>query len=344
MNMPKSSPQQDYPRSEKAFLFLGGIFLVLLVVANLITAKLFVLFGVVLAAGIIPYPITFLATDLICEVYGQKRANYLVFVGFVLSLLVLVVLQLGLHAEPFSEFNIQSEYVAIFGQSSRAIIASMIAYLIAQLIDVRLFHFWKRLTKGKHLWLRNNASTMISQLVDSVLVISILFYGKVSDGQLVNMIIAGYLFKMAIAALDTPFFYFGTRHLKTWALEGGTPLKTKEFWSDLLVVSMALVNIALLIVAAVAFSDPAAGHSAAQNSLLLAAFAIVHHILCTIALAQPEKKKLVCVIMAVLALLLGIGHNLDWMYGVGVTDVCGIMLVLTASLFILEARSKPERA
>ena len=218
------------PRHERIYLILAVFFVGSLLIANIITFKLFsvplpgelTIFGqdvLVLAAGIIPYPVTFLVTDLISELYGKKRADAVVWAGFWVSLYILVILRLGAWVPPVGTDirpagEIQALYVGVFGQSSRAIIASMIAYLVAQLIDVRVFHFWKRFTEGRHLWLRNNGSTMFSQLLDSVLVVSILFWGQLSADMIVQIIVASYVFKVLIAATDTPVFYLGVRWLK----------------------------------------------------------------------------------------------------------------------------------
>lgn len=351
------------PRKEKYFLMLAGLFIGALVICNIVTFKLTLLwdldwpilklFGVsvmIQAVGILPYPVTFLVTDLISEVYGRKRANYVVFTGLIVSVFILGVIALGKAVPPlpkniwnpvqgdtnwhlervnlklnltpaektrldqflrtktriladlrggekgrksaqlekqflsllspdnrerylamkgqrarfsrpyfineedtggedpknylgqrylytyFEEFFLvfpkevpvairkkaiehhqnlnpvlpfQTAYDAVFGQSVRAIFASMVAYLIAQLIDVRIFHFWKKLTKGRHLWLRNNGSTFLSQVVDTVLVMTILFYGVFPTETLVRMIWAGIFFKWCVAAIDTPFAYLG---------------------------------------------------------------------------------------------------------------------------------------
>lgn len=218
------------PRRERIYLALAALFVGSLLIANIITFKLFsiplpgdmTLFGrdaFVLAAGILPYPVTFLATDLISELYGKKRADAVVWTGFWLSLYVLLILRIGAWVPPVgtdvrTAGEVQALYVGVFGQSSRAIVASMIAYLVAQLIDVRVFHFWKRFTNGQHLWLRNNGSTMFSQLMDSVLVVTILFWGQLSGEMILHVIIASYIFKVIIAAADTPFFYLGVHWLK----------------------------------------------------------------------------------------------------------------------------------
>jgi uncharacterized integral membrane protein (TIGR00697 family) len=151
-----------------------------------------------------------LVTDLLSEFYGKRRTDYVVFSGFAALLLVLLVIWLGglFPALPFSAVNDQA-YDVVFGNSVRVIVASMAAYIVAQLVDVRIFHFWKRVTRGKHLWVRNNFSTMLSQGVDSILVILILFVGVLPNGTMIQYMADAWLFKILMAALDTPFMYLG---------------------------------------------------------------------------------------------------------------------------------------
>ena len=202
---------------EQFYIFLSAIFIASLVTCNLIANKFVTVdlgFKVfIVSAGILPYPLTFLVTDLISELYGQKKANLVVFSGFVASMFVLLFLWLGgqFNAIPSSIVN-DDIYNSVFQNAWRIIAASMIAYLFAQFIDVRIFHFWKRLTNGKHLWLRNNGSTIASQLVDTILVIMILFVGVWESDQIISAIVDGWLFKMLMAAIDTPIIY-GIIHL-----------------------------------------------------------------------------------------------------------------------------------
>lgn len=215
-------------RYEKIYLFLACFFVASLLVANMFVFKLFdinlpIVGKTALICGIIPYPITFLCTDLISELYGKKRADRVVWVGFACSVFMLMMIQVakslppsGVHEDPAA---IQDHLMAVFGQSSRAILASMVAYLVAQLVDVRLFHFWKNLTKGRHLWLRNNASTLLSQVVDTILVCSILFAGQLAVKDLVSLIAASYVFKLLIALIDTPLFYLGSHLFRDVAEE-----------------------------------------------------------------------------------------------------------------------------
>ena len=197
---------------DQFFLVLTGIFIASLVTCNLIANKFVTVdlgFKVfIVSAGILPYPLTFLVTDLISELYGQKKANLVVLSGFFASLFVLLFLWLGgqFNAIPDSLVN-DATYDSVFRNAWRLIAGSMIAYLFAQFVDVRIFHFWKKLTKGKHLWLRNNGSTIASQLVDTTLVICILFVGVWNADQILSAIIDGWVFKMLMAILDTPIIY-----------------------------------------------------------------------------------------------------------------------------------------
>lgn len=197
---------------DRFYIILLGVFIASLVTCNLIANKFVTVnlgFKVfIVSAGILPYPLTFLVTDLISEIYGQKKANLAVFSGFVASIFVLSFLWLGAQFNSIPNSIVDdSTYNAVFQNAWRLITASMIAYLFAQFIDVRIFHFWKKLTNGKHLWLRNNGSTIASQLIDTTLVISILFVGVWDTDQILSAIIDGWIFKMLMALLDTPIIY-----------------------------------------------------------------------------------------------------------------------------------------
>jgi uncharacterized integral membrane protein (TIGR00697 family) len=207
--------QADY-----IYLILAGIFIASLVSCNLIFQKFFTwspfgLYTFEISVGILPYPITFLVTDLISEIYGLKRANRVVMVGLIASVFVLGVVSLAevSTATDWSPVS-DSEFSKVFGLTGAAVGASMAAYLAAQFIDIRLFHFWKRLTKGKHLWVRNNFSTMTSQLVDTTIVVGVLcILDKIEWDLFGQLVVAGWLFKVIVAAFDTPFLY-----LSTWGI------------------------------------------------------------------------------------------------------------------------------
>ena len=199
------------------YIILSAIFIASLITCNLIANKFVTVdlgFKVfIVSAGILPYPLTFLVTDLISEFYGRKKANLVVFSGFVASMFVLFFLWLGGQFSAIPSSIVGDEiYNTVFQNAWRIIAASMIAYLFAQFIDVKIFHFWKKRTNGKHLWLRNNGSTIASQLVDTTLVVSILFIGIWDSDQIFSAIVDGWLFKMLMAFIDTPIIY-GIIHL-----------------------------------------------------------------------------------------------------------------------------------
>ena len=191
---------------------LSALFIAALITCNIIANKFvnidlgFKVFTI--SVGVLPYPITFLITDILSEIYGRKKTNAVVISGFIASILVMFILWLGnvFDAIPTSNVNNES-YATVFSSTGRVIMASMTAYLFAQLIDVRLFHFWKRKTKGKHLWVRNNFSTIFSQLVDTILVVVVLFIGQLSVDVMTGYILDGWLFKALVALVDTFFIY-----------------------------------------------------------------------------------------------------------------------------------------
>lgn len=194
-------------RYTRPLLVLAMTFVTMLLVANILAVKLVDLYSWVMPAGIIVYPLTFALTDTVSETYGRKYASMIVWLGFAMSLAMVVLLQIGQHAPAASFWQGQDAYEQILGAVPRIVLASMVAYLVSQNHDVFAFHLISRLTKGRHLWLRNNASTMVSQALDTVLFVSIAFAGTVPSGVLWNIMITQYVLKLIIAALDTPFVY-----------------------------------------------------------------------------------------------------------------------------------------
>lgn len=182
--------------------------------SNLIFQKFFHwdFFGIYtfeISVGILPYPITFLITDIISEIYGKKKANQVVTAGIFASFFSLCIVYVS-SAVPATEWSPIDNILfnKVFGATAVAVFASMMAYLIAQYIDISIFHFWKRVTKGKHLWIRNNFSTFLSQFVDTCTVLLLLCsFGKIEWPLFIPLLLSGFLFKVLIAALDTPFLY-----------------------------------------------------------------------------------------------------------------------------------------
>lgn len=202
-------------KANNFYLVLTGIFIASLVTSNLIFQKFFTWnalgwYNFEISVGIIPYPVTFLVTDIISEIYGKKMANRVVMTGLfasVFTLLIVLVADLST-ATSWSPVN-DEEFHHVFGVTFIGVGASMAAYLTAQFIDVQLFHFWKRLTRGKYLWLRNNASTMTSQFIDTFTVLILLCtFGLIPWNLFWELLANGFLFKVLVAALDTPVIYF----------------------------------------------------------------------------------------------------------------------------------------
>jgi queuosine precursor transporter len=213
--------EKDKSLAFRLYLAFAGIFIASLIAGNLIFQKFFSwspfnLYTFNLSVGILPYPITFLATDIISEIYGRKKANDVVIAGLFSSLFILLIIHIAnnVNAVPWSPVD-DNTFSKVFGLTIVAVGSSMIAYLLAQLIDIRLFHFWKKLTKGKHLWLRNNGSTIVSQFVDTATVLSLLCIAEALPWDLFpELLLNGFLFKVIIALLDTPLFYLCTGYLR----------------------------------------------------------------------------------------------------------------------------------
>ena len=205
--------------ANKIYLILAGLFITSLVASNLIFTKIFYwypfdinLMGVKLfelSVGILPYPLTFLITDLISEIYGQKKADQVVITGIFASIfsigLIFISSQVpAIEGSPIDDATFNS----VFLNAPLAVLASMLTYLFAQFVDIRIYHFWKRLTKGKHLWLRNNFSTFTSQFLDTFTIVSLLIvFGILPQDKFLVLIVSGFLFKVMVAILDTPLLY-----------------------------------------------------------------------------------------------------------------------------------------
>ena len=204
-------------REFTALLYLGAAFVAALVTANLISGKIVAVGGVFVPAGILAYSITFAMTDTICEVWGRRRTQAVVNAGFIVLLLawIMVVLAIRLPAAPF--WGGQAAYAAVLGTANRIILASLVAYAVSQTLDVWLYHRLKLATASRMLWLRNNVSTLISQTVDTLLFVSIAFYGELP---LLPIMFGQLAVKYLIALLDTPVVY-GLVYLVRLRLDDG---------------------------------------------------------------------------------------------------------------------------
>lgn len=217
----------------RIYLVLAALFICSLVVSNLIFQKFFYwdFFGIhrfEISVGILPYPITFLITDIISEVYGKKKANQVVTTGIFASFFSMIIVYTA-NVVPATEWSPVDDnlFTKVFGATAVAVFASMMAYLLAQYIDIHIFHFWKRVTKGKHLWLRNNFSTFSSQFVDTFTVLFLLCsFGKIEWSLFGALLFSGFVFKVVVAAFDTPFLYLSVYLLrKRFHLKGAEELQ-----------------------------------------------------------------------------------------------------------------------
>ncbi len=231
----KSKQQQ---LAAKIYLYLAALFFTSLIVSNLIFQKFFywypfdgTFFGIrlfELSVGILPYPITFLITDLISEIYGKRAANRVVTAGIFASFFSMGILLVS-DIVPAMEISPVDDatFTKVFSLSPLAVLASMIAYLLAQFVDIRIYHFWKKLTKGEMLWLRNNFSTFASQFLDTFSVILLLsIFGILPWDLFYGLVLSGFIFKVLVAALDTPLLYlFVWMFRKKFGLAVGKEIK-----------------------------------------------------------------------------------------------------------------------
>lgn len=214
--------------AQKLYLYLAALFITSLVVSNLIFQKFFYWYPFdweimgyslfELSVGILPYPITFLVTDLISEIFGKKAANRVVIAGIFASFFSMGILLLAgvVPALPNSPID-DATFNNVFALSPIAVLASMMAYLFAQFIDIRIYHFWKNLTKGRHLWLRNNFSTFASQFIDTFTVVGLLcVFGVLPWDAFPRLLISGVVFKILVALIDTPLLYISVNWIRSY--------------------------------------------------------------------------------------------------------------------------------
>lgn len=203
--------------SDNKELFLFALFITSMVLVNTIGTKIISLFEVRVSVGIFFMPILFLVTDIIGEVKGKKRALFYVRISIIMLIFLFAMVALCVAIKPHSSYHLNSEYKDIFGSTLRMTLASLISFTISQNIDILIFSIVKKLTKEKHLWIRNNVSTMISQLFDTIIFMFVAFYNinpKFNAAFIVSLIIPYWIFKIIFALLDTPFCYLGVKWLK----------------------------------------------------------------------------------------------------------------------------------
>lgn len=200
-------------KKDTVYLILAGIFITNAVVAELIGGKLIQIGPFIMSLGILPWPIVFITTDIINEHFGKEGVKKLSYITAGLIAYCIIILFIGTKIPAFitKETVNDEQYYAVFGQGMFIMVASIIAFLVSQLIDVSVFWFLRNKTGKKMIWLRSTGSTLISQLIDSFIVSGIAFWltGKITTSQYLNMSLTGYTFKLMLAILLTPLIYLG---------------------------------------------------------------------------------------------------------------------------------------
>ena len=199
--------------------FLFALFVASMVMVNTLGTKIISILGIRVSVGIFFVPVLFLVTDIIGEVFGRAEASRFVNMATIMLVVLFVMMGVCIAIPPNESWGMQEQYAMVFGSSLR--IASLVSFVVSQQLDVLMFSFWGKVTKGKHLWIRNNLSTIVSQLIDTTIFEFIAFWhlnAKFTTSYIISLIIPYWLFKVVFALLDTPFCYLGV-----WWLRGKKP-------------------------------------------------------------------------------------------------------------------------
>ena len=207
---------QETTSLDRKEMFLFALYITSMVLVNTIGSKIITLFGVRVSVGIFFMPVLFLVTDVVGEVKGHKDAALFVRMSIIMLALLFVMTGISVKIAPHPTWDLQEQYQQVFGMSMRMSLASLASFAVSQNIDIRIFMLFKKLSKGKNLWLRNNLSTMVSQFVDTVIFMFIAFYhltAKFTVAYVFSLIIPYWIFKVIFALIDTPFCYLGVKWL-----------------------------------------------------------------------------------------------------------------------------------
>ncbi len=200
----------------RKIILLNAVFIMATLASNIMAAKMTTVAGISFPAGVFAFPISFLVTDVINEVWGKKEAGFTVKLGFAASIVFTLLTMLAVWLPAAGFWTMQAEYAMVLAAVPRITIAGLVAFIFSQNTDLWIFDKLKKFHGGKHLWIRNNVSTITAQLVDSLIFIVIAFYGTMPVNALVTMVFSQWLVKLVLATLDTPFVYWGVK----WAKKG----------------------------------------------------------------------------------------------------------------------------
>lgn len=197
-------------QNSQKYTLATAVFVAGYLAANILGTKITTILGVSMSVGVFAYPLTFMITDAVSEVYGKQKAKQIVWAAVLAQIFVLILIYISIKMPASERYVLNAQYTTIFSGSLRMIIASLIAFIISQTHDIWAFEFWKKKTKGKYLWLRNNLSTYVSQAIDTLLFMFIAFYGisaKFDTAFILQLSLSYWLIKIIFATLDTPLVY-----------------------------------------------------------------------------------------------------------------------------------------
>lgn len=193
-------------------IWLQAFLITSYIITLCITTKFFDFFGFTASAGLVTYAGIFLATDMLTEKYGKAVGFQTVRMSFFVGVVFILMTQMNLFFEPLRFSQEHSDAMSVvYGSTIRVMAAGFFAYLIAQHFDVWIYHRISEMTKGRFLWMRNIGSTIMSQVIDSILFFTLAFYGTMPNNVFVQIIFTGIILKVLIALLDTPFMYLSKR-------------------------------------------------------------------------------------------------------------------------------------
>jgi uncharacterized integral membrane protein (TIGR00697 family) len=203
----REPPLSGELRKQHLYLWLGGLFVAALIVADLVGGRFFRIGSVDLSVGMLAFPLTFVLTDVINEFYGTAGARRITYLGLGTALFAFAIINVALALPPSPKGLPDDVFRSVFGWSRRLYVASLTAYLIGQLADITVFALFRRHTRHRLLWLRATGSTVISQAIDTVVVNFVLLSGREPVGSITRIVVHSYLTKIVVAIALTPLIY-----------------------------------------------------------------------------------------------------------------------------------------
>jgi hypothetical protein len=206
--------REENRRYSGFFVVIVAVFITCLITANVIAVKLIDVLGVVMPAGVLVFPLSYIAGDVLTEVYGYRQARRVIWLGFICNAVVVCAILLGQSMPPASFWDGQEAYERILGHTPRILMASFLAYLLGEFANSIVLAKMKIATGGRWLWTRTIGSTVVGEGLDSLVFIIIAFYGTIPTGVLAGTVLTQWLVKTSYEVIATPFTYGVVRFLK----------------------------------------------------------------------------------------------------------------------------------